>query len=161
MEKLLRSQLRLEQDMSVKRNKGLTLINSIIALYIFTLVFMALLAFNSTCLKRLKAQEDLIKGTYYLEGLKNIILCNYSYDNTRQLFNKNTWYINDEPLKGEELFEKSIENYFLKEKPSKFPYMSISGREDESHEVMIIGVEIVFQDKSYEVNFSRGNYEKK
>lgn len=147
--------------MLVKRNKGLTLINSIIALYIFTLAFIAFLAFYSTFLKRLKNQEDLIKGAYYIEGLRNIILCNYSYDTTRQLFNKNIWYINEHVIKEETVFKENIEDYSTREKPLEYPYIIIKGNEDEEHEVMIIEVEIVFQDKSYEGKFSRGNYEKK
>lgn len=89
--------------MSVHKEKGLGLIEVLIALFTFVAVFISVMIVYDQCIHVDYVCSELKDATYYLEAIKNEFQVNYDYDELEKLCDKTT-YINKSDLEENDIF---------------------------------------------------------
>ena len=113
-----------------KTNKGFTLIEILISLSLFTMLFSFALSMELSKLKLERYNNDLRLSLSYLEGLRGVAANNLSYMDILNLKNSNKIYVGKDNMNFELLKEYSS-LIFTYEKPGGYPYiiLDISGEE--------------------------------
>lgn len=144
--------------MSVKKSKGITLLESIISLFIAVITIMSVALAYTSINEGEENLREVMEGAYAMEVLKKILLCNYSYEYLKDILKDKKSYIDKEELLIIDLHYGEIIEVF-KEVSTRYPRIEIQGKEGQGG-TMIINIRYHLDEDSYLENiFYRGNYE--
>lgn len=145
--------------MLAKKNKGVALIEPIIAIFIFTLTiicFFTVLNVNKISIENEKGQ---MKGIFAIEAIEKNISCNYTFNFIKDILGEKTIYIGASDIEEEKykyILQSQGDNY-----RNFFPYVEIKGNMDRTIDVLKITITYYMdQEKKISHVFYKGNYEK-
>lgn len=145
--------------MSAGKNKGETLIESIVGILVATITIVFLVTIQSASYKSRNTDKDILEASYNLEAVAKLILCNLAYDDIKKNFNNRTKYVSGEALNADFIMESNILN-FVQDSEGSYPNIKIGVREGEGG-TLVINIKYTFENGSCISNvFYKGKYEK-
>lgn len=140
------------------KNKGETLIETIVGILVATITIVFLVTIQSVSYKSRNTDKDILKASYNLEAVAKLILCNLTYEEIKKNFNNRTRYVNGESLNADFIMDSNILN-FLEESEGSYPNIEIGVREGDGC-TLVINIKYTFEN-GYSISnvFYKGNYE--
>jgi len=111
---------------NLKTSKGFALIEVMISLSLFAMLFSAALSIMISELKLEKCNSESCKSLAYLEGLKEVGANNFSYDDVLYLKNQNKLYVSSGKMEYDLLEGSEVKAIFTDLKPNSYPYIAIN-----------------------------------
>ncbi|MEW8993021.1 prepilin-type N-terminal cleavage/methylation domain-containing protein [Clostridium sp.] len=146
--------------MLVSKNKGITLLETIVSMLIISTILIGALTFYGVMKRAEEEEEKEMKATYHIDAVKKLILCNMNYDDIKAGLVGKTRFINNSDLKEENLERVNIKHITMDE-VKQYPLIMLMGTEETSREIIKIEIIYRFQDgKEINYVFYKGNYEK-
>lgn len=144
--------------MSARKNKGSTLIEGMVALFIAALTIIGAATAFSGGVKGKGTIDEVMEGAYKLETMKKILICNYSYEELKEVLKDKTFYMSMDILNSIQLEDLDLVA-FLEEEKGQVPLVEVQGEEGEGG-TMVIKIVYYFQGGN-KINsvFYKGNYE--
>ena len=146
--------------MLVRKNKGNTLVETIVSMLILTSILIGV--FNFYRVMRISEAEEIkeMKAVYQIDAVKKLILCNMSYDEVQDELVKKNRFISSSNLMEENLGRVGIKD-IMKDKEEGYPIIMLMGDEEISEEIIKIKILYRFQGgREISNEFYKGNYEK-
>ena len=146
--------------MLVRKNKGNTLVETIVSMLILTSILIGV--FNFYRVMRISEAEEIkeMKAVYQIDAVKKLILCNMSYDEVQDELVKKNRFISSSNLMEENLGRVGIKD-IMKDKEEGYPIIMLMGDEEISEEIIKIKILYRFQSgREISNEFYKGNYEK-
>lgn len=146
--------------MLVRKNKGNTLIETIVSMLILTSILIGVLNFYRVM--RISEAEEIkeMKAVYQIDAVKKLILCNMSYDEVQDELVKKNKFISSSDLMEENLGRVDIKD-IMNSKEEGYPLIMLTGDEEISEEIIKIKILYRFQSgREVSNEFCKGNYEK-
>ena len=146
--------------MLVRKNKGNTLVETIVSMLILTSILIGV--FNFYRVMRISEVEEMkeMKAVYQIDAVKKLILCNMSYDEVQDELVKKNRFISGSDLMEESLGRVGIKD-IMKNKEEGYPLIILTGEEEISEEIIKIKILYRFQGgREISNEFYKGNYEK-
>lgn len=146
--------------MLVRKNKGNTLIETIVSMLILTSILIGV--FNFYRVMRISEAEEIkeMKAVYQIDAVKKLILCNMSYDELQDELVKKNKFISSSDLMEENLGRVAIKD-IMKNKEDGYPLIMLMGDEEISEEIIKIKILYRLQSgREISNEFYKGNYEK-
>ncbi|MEG0132641.1 MAG: prepilin-type N-terminal cleavage/methylation domain-containing protein [Clostridium sp.] len=147
--------------MSVNRRRGYSLLESIIAMFILATVSIVIFTFQGVSMENRVKEKEIMEGIFIVESMKNMLLCNLSYEELELKFISKVYFINKYDIEDRNFYTASILD--LVEEDSKHEYPLIEIRIWEEVESQIIKVSVNYkygEGKEMSNVFYKGNYEK-
>lgn len=147
--------------MSVRKNKGVTLLEVIVCMLAISIMILVVLRFQRVNLQSRMEEERLRTGIFQVDALKNILLCNLSFREIEEQFNNKTVFIHKENIESNNIRTNPILNIVDESICNEYPFIRIITQEDLANQLMKIEIYYSFDEKR-EINsvFYKGNYEK-
>jgi len=146
--------------MLVSKNKGITLLETIVSMLIISTILIGALTFYDVMRRAEEEERKEMKATYQIDAVKKLILCNMDYDDIKADIVGKTRFINNNDLEKESLGRVNIK-YIIKDEVKQYPLIMLMGTEEISREIIKIEILYRFQDgKEINYVFYKGNYEK-
>ncbi len=147
--------------MSVRKNKGVTLLEVIVCMLAISIMILVVLRFQRVNLQSRLEEEKLRIGIFQVDAVKNIVLCNLSYREIEEQFNNKTVFIHKENIESNSIRTNQILNIVDDSICNEYPFIRIITQEDLANQLMKIEIYYSFDEKR-EINsvFYKGNYEK-
>lgn len=144
--------------MLVRKNKGITLLETIVSMLIISTILVGGLTFHGVMKKSEEEELKEMEATFKIDAVKKIILCNMTYDEVKEGIVEKTIFINKDDLQRENLGRFHISNR-IKEEGGEYPLIMLKGNKQIDEEVIKIEILYKFED-GREINhvFYRGNY---
>lgn len=145
--------------LKLSRKSGFTLVETLCALGILSIMFNCIIYIQLNNLKLKKYNKELSKYLYVLEGIKKEIMYNSSYDSVRNLHNNQKKYIAKDKLTIENVRTLELEQLFDVHTQTNDIYLVMSV---DDGEVLKIELELYLKLDSREeiikCEFYKGNY---
>lgn len=143
-----------------RKNKGTTLIEAMIALFIAAITIVtAATVITATTRSRL-SQEEVMESCSTLETVKKLLICNYSYDEIKNVLKDNQVYFNSSIINNINSIKINILEQMESER-NGYPCVKLQGSEGQGGTLKIIISYFYEEDNVIENVFYKGNYEKK
>jgi len=113
---------------NLKTNKEFILIEILISISLFAMLFSFALSLELNELKLGRYNNDFRSSVSFLEGLRGVTVNNLSYNDILYIKNSNKIYVNKANMNYELLKGDIINSIFDEEKPGKYPYISLDIR---------------------------------
>lgn len=111
--------------LKLKIKKGISLIEVMCSITIFSVMFLALISMQVDNTKLKKANSDIHNYSLFMEEIKNNLIYNCSYFELQKLGEEHRCYISKENIEVGLLKERDINSLFIEEKPIEKPYVEI------------------------------------
>lgn len=144
--------------MSVKRSKGNTLIEVLVAMFVVTVTITASATVFTGIYNSRNIMEELEDGLYKSEGVKKLLICNFSYEEIMETFKEKKLYINDYNL-NDFNFSQGILLEDLDITSKGYPHLTIEGEERPGGTMKILMVFHFDTTRKIESVFYKGRYE--
>jgi len=146
--------------MLVSKNKGITLLETIISMLVISTILIGALTFYGVMGRCEEEEQKEMKVTFQIDAVKKLILCNMDYGDIKEEIVGKTRFINTSDLSEEALGSINIK-YIIKDEVKQYPIIMLMGTEETGKEIIKIEVLYRFQDGKEINNVSyKGNYEK-
>jgi len=144
--------------MLVRKNKGITLLETIVSMLIISTILVGGLTFHGVMKKSEEEELKEMEATFKIDAVKKLILCNMTYDEIKEGISEKTIFINKDDLQRENLSRFHISN-LIKEEGGEYPLIMLKGNKQMDEEIIKIELLYKFED-GREINhvFYRGNY---
>ncbi len=144
--------------MLVRKNKGITLLETIVSMLIVSTILVGGLTFHGVMKKSEEEELKEMEATFKIDAVKKLILCNMTYDEIKESIAEKTIFINKDDLQRENLGRFHISN-LIKEEGGEYPLIMLKGNKQMDEEIIKIEILYKFEDER-EINhvFYRGNY---
>jgi NhaP-type Na+/H+ or K+/H+ antiporter len=144
--------------MLVRKNKGITLLETIVSMLIISTILVGGLTFHGVMKKSEEEELKEMEATFKIDAVKKLILCNMTYDEIKEGIAEKTIFINKDDLQRENLSRFHISN-LIKEEGGEYPLIMLKGNKQMDEEIIKIELLYKFED-GREINhvFYRGNY---
>jgi NhaP-type Na+/H+ or K+/H+ antiporter len=144
--------------MLVRKNKGITLLETIVSMLIISAILVGGLTFHGVMKKSEEEELKEMEATFKIDAVKKLILCNMTYDEIKEGIAEKTIFINKDDLQRENLSRFHISN-LIKEEGGEYPLIMLKGNKQMDEEIIKIELLYKFED-GREINhvFYRGNY---
>jgi prepilin-type N-terminal cleavage/methylation domain-containing protein len=143
----------------LKNHNGFSLIETMISLSIFSILFLSILKINLNSYRLRQSTLSRRENRIYLEGLKHTIFYNSDYSDIKYLQHKDVYYISKNYISISHLKELSITEMLSETQPMEKPYVSIKVTGDK---VIKINLElhsiICGKEDIIKCEFFKGNY---
>ncbi|WP_346937665.1 type II secretion system protein [uncultured Clostridium sp.] len=144
--------------MLVSKNKGITLLETIVSMLIISTILIGALTFYGVMERAEQEERKEMKATYQIDAVKKLILCNMDYDDIKAGIVGKTRFINNNDLEKENLGRVNIK-HIIKDEVKQYPLIMLMGTEEISREIIKIEILYRFQDgKEINYVFYKGNY---
>lgn len=143
-----------------RKNKGSTLIEAMIALFIAVITIVTIATVITSTTKSRLSQEEVMEGVNRLETVKKLLICNYSYDEIKDVLKDNQGYFNSSITNNINSTEVNILEQMESER-NGYPCVKLQGSEGQGGTMKIIISYFYEEDNVIENVFYKGNYEKK
>ncbi|MEG1256327.1 prepilin-type N-terminal cleavage/methylation domain-containing protein [Clostridium sp.] len=147
--------------MSARKNKGYTLLEAIIAMFILTTFSIVILTFQGVSMESKVKEKEIMEGLFIVESMRNILLCNLSYDELKSRFVGKTSFVNKDNIENGIIFTNDI--LYLVEEYGEYDYPVIVIEAYEEIESQVMKIELNYKyggGKEMSNVFYKGNYEK-
>ena len=146
--------------LGLKNRKGYGIIEVVFSLSILMIFSTTVLLVSMNSLKLIAYNKEIEKCTVFAEGIKNLIVYNYTYADIVNLRNTNKIYIRSEDVDISVLRDKDLMNILTKTKPKQKPY-AVLYIEDEECETLKITLNIYTKVNKNNIvlQFYKGNYD--
>jgi len=146
--------------MLVSKNKGITLLETIVSMLIISTILIGALTFYGVMKRAEEEERKEMKATYQIDAVKKLILCNMDYDDIKEGIVGKTRFINNNDLEKENIGRANIK-HIIKDEVKQYPLIMLMGTEEISREIIKIEIIYRFQDgKEINYVFYKGNYKK-
>ncbi|WP_346937319.1 prepilin-type N-terminal cleavage/methylation domain-containing protein [Clostridium sp.] len=146
--------------MLVSKNKGITLLETIVSMLIISTILIGALTFYGVMKRAEEEERKEMKVTYQIDAVKKLILCNMDYDDIKEGIVGKTRFINNNDLEKENIGRANIK-HIIKDEVKQYPLIMLMGTEEISREIIKIEIIYRFQDgKEINYVFYKGNYKK-
>lgn len=146
--------------MLVSKNKGITLLETIVSMLIISTILIGALTFYGVMKRAEEEERKEMKATYQIDAVKKLILCNMDYDDIKEGIVGKTRFINNNDLEKENIGRVNIK-HIIKDEVKQYPLIMLMGTEEISREIIKIEIIYRFQDgKEINYVFYKGNYKK-
>lgn len=146
--------------MLVSKNKGITLLETIVSMLIISTILIGALTFYGVMKRAEEEERKEMKATYQIDAVKKLILCNMDYDDIKEGIVGKTRFINNNDLEKENIGRANIK-HIIKDEVKQYPLILLMGTEEISREIIKIEIIYRFQDgKEINYVFYKGNYKK-
>ncbi|GAA0767423.1 hypothetical protein GCM10008908_06440 [Clostridium subterminale] len=146
--------------MLVSKNKGITLLETIVSMLIISTILIGALTFYGVMKRAEEEERKEMKATYQIDAVKKLILCNMDYDDIKEGIVGKTRFINNNDLGKENIGRVNIK-HIIKDEVKQYPLIMLMGTEEISREIIKIEIIYRFQDgKEINYVFYKGNYKK-
>ncbi|WP_346913459.1 prepilin-type N-terminal cleavage/methylation domain-containing protein [Clostridium sp.] len=146
--------------MLVSKNKGITLLETIVSMLIISTILIGALTFYGVMKRAEEEERKEMKATYQIDAVKKLILCNMDYDDIKAGIVEKTRFINNDDLEKENIGRVNIK-HIIKDEVKQYPLIMLMGTEEISREIIKIEIIYRFQDgKEINYVFYKGNYKK-
>lgn len=147
--------------LNLKIKKGFTLIEVLLSMSLFAMLFSAALSIKLSELKVEKWNSECNKNLAYLEGLKVVMANNFSYSDVLSLKNGNKIYINKDNMKYDLLEVSDVKSVFTDVKPISNPYIVLNIQGENVLDVTIEFYSLVNNKEDvYFAKFYKGMYKR-
>ena len=131
--------------MLVSKNKGITLLETIISMLIISTILIGALTFYGVMGRCKEEEQKEMKATFQIDSVKKLILCNMDYGDIKEAIVGKTRFINTSDLSEEALGSINIK-YIIKDEVKQYPIIMLMGTEETGKEIIKIEVLYKFQD---------------
>jgi len=138
-----------------KAKKGFTLIEVIISLCIFTLIFSGALYIMKNAVNLNEWNKTAKNGLDCLEGLKGIMISSMNYDDILDLCSSGRIYVAEENLNLDRIKAEDTKSIFTASKPEEGSYITIN---DSGGNVLTVEMDLYQKAGSLENEFSTKFY---
>lgn len=146
--------------MLVSKNKGITLLETIVSMLVISTILIGALTFYGVVIRCEEEEQKEMKAAFQIDAVKKLILCNMDYDDIKEDIVGKTRVINNGDLEEEILGMVDIK-HIIKDDVKQYPIIILKGTEEISKEIIKIEILYRFQDgKEINYVFYKGNYEK-
>lgn len=110
----------------LNKKKGFTLIEVLCSITLYAILFMITLTMGVKVFEIQKYNKKINNYFVVMEGIKNTMIYNATYDEIKKLNSEYRYYMPIENIDFDELREKGVTNMFVETKPLKDSYVVIS-----------------------------------
>ncbi len=145
--------------MLVRKNKGIAVIEIIIAMFLFCLFLMCIFTFQATNMSCISVEKEEMKGVFVVESMKNIMVSNYDYKILYENLTEDIKYINSDYIKNQDFKKGDMFAGLSHSYNEEYPFVEIQAKQDEHIEVLKIIINYhIREDKNIKHVFYKGNY---
>ncbi|KYH35676.1 hypothetical protein CLTEP_00690 [Clostridium tepidiprofundi DSM 19306] len=112
--------------LELKNKKGYSIIEVVFSIAIFIIFSTTVLLISFNSLKLKAHNKEIERYIDFAEGIENILIYNYSYDDVIDIKNLNKCYIKNEDINIEILKLNNLEDILMRNKPDEKPYAVLS-----------------------------------
>lgn len=145
--------------MLVNKKPGSSLINCILAVFIFSMVFICIACFYGVQVRYMEKEKQMLKATCVLEYLRNDIMCNWSYDDLIKSFCNKDIDISQTGIEELSNFTDCHE-ILNSDSLGKGEYIHVEAIEDNENGIIDFKMYYHYDEQVIQCCFCRGNYEK-
>lgn len=141
-----------------RKNKGVTLIEVILALSIMVITLIGISKTIGASVISRKSMNETMDRIYTIDAVKKLIICNYTYEETKSAFKEKEVYLNLKDLNLASLEDIDIISN-LTDKYDSYPVIKFFGTEGQGGTLKIT-IEYHYELGSYMISsFFKGDYE--
>ncbi|MBC2580311.1 prepilin-type N-terminal cleavage/methylation domain-containing protein [Clostridium sp. DJ247] len=147
--------------LKLKIKKGLTLIEVLCSITIFSIIILLIISIQLSSIKIKKYSNDIYNYSIFMEELKNVIINNTSYEELKNISLENKYFISKENIRIEKIKEIGITNIFVSNIEKQEPYLVINIEGDEVLKVKLeLHTKPLKKEKVMECEFYKGTYKR-
>lgn len=146
---------------NLRTENGFTLIEVLISLSLFAMLFCGALTIKLSELK-LERSNNYYGGSFaYFEGLKGVASKNLSYNDISYLRNSSKIYVSKDNMDYELLKGDEVSSIFTEIKPEEYPYIAFDIQGEEVLNVtMVLHSRIYDKEEVFTTRFYKGRYKR-
>lgn len=141
------------------KKKGFSLIEQLCAISVLSILSICIITIQLNNIRLKEYNKQVFLYCSVLEALKQEIICNYSYDNVRQIYNSNKKYIVKDMLTINNLRSNDLNNIFSENSDMKNTYLLLNVVDGEVLKIhMELHLKLNYKEEIIECEFNKGNY---